>query len=187
MPTRCQEDIIRYRQITLEGDFLGPLPANKDSEERNTYTFCGIKLSEIGFDFISEEAKEGKLPKNILACLTDVTAFSIMDRCQSWSIKEKWSNALLKHEQGHFDISEIWARRLNKKLQDMVRTGLCGRGKTEKEAEADLKKDVDNIFEKHVKNEDEMQKKYDEETKDGRDNTKQTIWNKNISELLKEG
>ena len=185
MPTRCQEDIIQYRQITLKDDFLGPIPANIDSKEGDAYAFCGIKLSKIGFDFINEKAKKGNLPKYIRACLTDVTAFSIMDRCQSWSIKKKWSNELRKHEQGHFDISEIWARKLDKKLQEMVRNELCGRGRTEKEAEADLKKDIDNLFETYVEDEDEMQKKYDKETKNGKNNKQQTSWNEKLSDLLK--
>jgi Bacterial protein of unknown function (DUF922) len=140
----------------------------------------GIETSEYEFKFVPEKDKKGKGTGQ--ACITKISAYSVMDRCKSGSIKEKQTPKLLKHEQGHFDISEIWARRLNKKLQ-----GLCGRGKTVKEAEDDLKKEVDKLFDEHFKDLDKMQKDYDKETEGSRNDAKQTEWNKKISDLLKAG
>jgi Bacterial protein of unknown function (DUF922) len=158
----------------LEVDFLGLVPANVGSSEGGAYTSCGIELSDIGYHLIRERSQNEK----ILTCLTDVTAFSRMDRCKSWSIKEKWTDALRRHEQGHFDISEIWARMLDKKLQEMVRTGTCG------ESLDEIVKNVEDLYDEYISDKDEMQEKYDQETKGGRDDEKQTTWSKEISDLL---
>lgn len=70
---------------------------------------------------------------------------------------------------------------LDKQLQEMVRTWPCG------ESLDELVKNVEELYEYYIRDKDEMQEKYDQETKDGRDDEKQTTWSKEISYLPKAG
>ena len=128
-----------------------------------------------------DSSKVSREKSGFLACIVNARASSYMDSCKSGYIVKEKSVKLLKHEQGHFDISEIWARKLNKKLQ-----GLCGRGKTVKDATDDLQKQVQKAYDESERDRDKMEKDYDKETKGGTDDAKQAEWDKMISDLLKQ-
>lgn len=81
---------------------------------------------------------------------------------------------VLKHEQGHFDITEIYARKLFKALREYR----FNRNTVEK--------DVDKIYDDVLKEKDEMQRQYDRETDFSRDKEKQREWLKKIDVMLNE-
>jgi len=83
---------------------------------------------------------------------------------ESWVDPNKKSDALLAHEQGHFDLAEVYARKLRKKLSELA--SLC----------EDKKKFADAVKEALRQNSDELRKaeeKYDEDTNHGDDADKQ--------------
>lgn len=71
----------------------------------------------------------------------------------SWT-KNRANDHLLAHEQLHFDISELFARKLR---QEIAETTFNSRGKT-------LMSDISEIYQKKMKELANFQKKYDEET-----------------------
>jgi hypothetical protein len=99
---------------------------------------------------------------------------AVMEPDNSWATAAgKKDQQLLKHEQGHFDLSEVFARKLRKALSDLPEP--CD----EEAVQAVIdKNDVDHQAE---------QKKYDDETKHGTDKKQQQAWEKSIADQLKAG
>ena len=93
------------------------------------------------------------------------------DKNLSWGrIKNDY---ILAHEQGHFDIAEIHARKLNKLL------------KAYKFNSRTVAKDVNTIYEKVMKEHHAFQSQYDQETNYSRDFKLQDEWITKIQDELK--
>lgn len=94
------------------------------------------------------------------------------EKKRSWGlVKNDW---ILKHEQGHFDIAEIFARKLNKSVSEYQFN------------RASFKKDLDGIYKSVVDEKENFQQQYDDETDYSRNKTKQEEWLKKIGSELKE-
>jgi hypothetical protein len=81
---------------------------------------------------------------------------------------------ILQHEQGHFDITEIFARRLAKEIKEY------------KFNPRKYKEDLGKIYQRLMDEKEEYQNKYDLETDYSRDKEKQAEWLKKIEEELEE-
>ena len=93
-------------------------------------------------------------------------------RNRSWGLHR--TDYILSHEQGHFDIAEIFARRLNMKISAYrINRSTC-------------KEDLKNIYEQVVHEKEEMQEAYDRETNHSINKEKQAEWLKKIETLLLE-
>ena len=93
--------------------------------------------------------------------------------------KESWtrnteSSELLAHEQLHFDITELFARKLRKKLSELADP--CGKGSSK----------VQGIYNSNFKLLNEYQTRYDKQTKHGLNEKEQAEWINKISKELKE-
>ncbi len=94
------------------------------------------------------------------------------DKNASWGrVKNDY---ILSHEQGHFDIAEIYTRKLNKALKEY------------KINTSSLSQDVNKIYEKTMREHQEMQAQYDEQTKFSIDTQQQEQWLKKIKNQLDE-
>ena len=100
-----------------------------------------------------------------------VNAF--FNRSRSWK-KATAGYKVLKHEQGHFDITEIFARKLYEALQNY------------KFNKRSFKKDIGEIYQSIVSQKEEMQKAYDGETDHSRNRKLQYEWLEKIQGLLNE-
>jgi hypothetical protein len=145
----------------------------KKGESIDAKIKSGIGTSNYTITFM-----KGK-KKKILGSVVGIKASSYMDRCESGVVKGKETDKLLKHEQGHFDISEIWARKLHKALQ-----GLECEGNTEDEAGDALDKKIDKIIDDHGKKMEKMCADYEKETNHGREEAPQAAWCAKIAALL---
>ena len=96
---------------------------------------------------------------------------SVFSTKESWS-KNKKSDRLLFHEQLHFDITEIYARRLYKELTSLKNA--CNNS-------ALLNKTTDRVFEEWKHQED----LYDKETNHGLDLEKMKLWAEKVNAELK--
>jgi hypothetical protein len=100
----------------------------------------------------------------------DITCY--FSKTKSWGLMK--TDYILAHEQGHFDITEIFARKLNEALQNYdfnKRT---------------FKKDVSDIYNSIVSQKEEFQKIYDRETDHSRKRKIQYEWLEKIQKLLDE-
>ncbi|MCD6367228.1 MAG: hypothetical protein J7L46_06800 [Bacteroidales bacterium] len=91
----------------------------------------------------------------------------------SYYIKKDKSPELLKHEQGHFDICEIFARKFRKQLQTTTFNQNSAGSGTEK------------IYKQILKDLQKFQILYDKETKHSTDTAMQAKWNIKIAKMVK--
>ncbi len=98
---------------------------------------------------------------------------NFFDTKLSWS-KNKTSAPLLAHEQAHFDITEIYTRKILVKLNAIASEETIRNGTLNKES---------SILLKEWKS---FQKKYDDETNHGIIANKQKEWEEKVAALLKE-
>ena len=93
-------------------------------------------------------------------------------RIKSWGLMK--TDYILAHEQGHFDITEIFARKLNEALlnYDFSRRT--------------FKRDINELYQSIVRQKEEYQNMYDNETDHSRDRKTQYDWLEKIQKLLEE-
>lgn len=91
---------------------------------------------------------------------------------KSWALMK--TDYILAHEQGHFDITEIFARRLNQALQNYQFN------------KRTFKRDISQIYQSIVDEKEEYQKTYDAETDHSRNRKIQYDWLEKIDSLLTE-
>ena len=94
------------------------------------------------------------------------------DKTRSW-VRIR-NNEVLAHEQGHFDIAEIYARKLSKAMHDYR-----FQPKT-------VSKDVNEIYDSMMNQHKLAQNQYDKETDYSRNRTSQELWLKKIQQQLNE-
>lgn len=90
----------------------------------------------------------------------------------SWTIN-RTSDYLLQHEQLHFDIAELHARKLRKRLGEL-------RGLTF----SNLRQKVHAIYQDLQKQHENFQQRYDAETNHSNNQRMQKVWNSKVEQLL---
>jgi hypothetical protein len=93
-------------------------------------------------------------------------------KTESWTRSQ--SEMLLKHEQGHFDITEIYARYLRKKLNN------------KQFKKNTVSKELENIYNKIEQEKNNYQDTYDKETVHGKNSEKNREWEERILKQLDE-
>jgi hypothetical protein len=93
-------------------------------------------------------------------------------KVKSWGSMK--TDYILAHEQGHFDITEIYARKLHEALKNY------------KFSKRTFKKDIGEIYQSIVSQKESMQKTYDGETDHSRDRKVQYEWLEKIQTMLDE-
>ena len=91
---------------------------------------------------------------------------------QSWGLHK--TAYILAHEQGHFDIAEIYARKLNQEMQEYIFNRRT------------YEKDLRKIYNKVMQEKEDFQNRYDKETRHSINREKQFAWLDQIDELLEE-
>ena len=89
----------------------------------------------------------------------------------SWYKRGNVSDYILEHEQTHFDISELFARKLRKK---MVETGFS----------SNPKKEIDAIYQKNEQERRAFQNRYDAETDHSKNPEAEYIWRELVKTQL---
>ena len=137
-------------------DFKGPVDA---ASKFHATTYCEI------FSKYNWTLKDNKYTFTF-------TTGSYLNTLRSWSVKEKQTPQLLRHEQLHFDIAELFACIYLQRLNQNVYT-------------AEFKTTLDQINEDNLRNLKTMQDLYDEQTDHSKDKYMQTKWEIYIADLLK--
>ncbi len=124
----------------------GPLKHNefrKDAED--AIPGRAKTMARVMYSYRTQIERKG--PERFQVQLTSLDAYSVFLPKESW-----WSYrnsiALLDHEQGHFDIAEITARRLELAVRQAIKKGqsIGGFGKTLKQANAELSKKLQRVI-----------------------------------------
>jgi hypothetical protein len=157
-PCKAQEDSAipwnAHRKLSW-ADFRGkPL---------KTAWAAATTASGISYEYTAQEKGEG------YEVDFKIGAFFYPDK--SWYQQELCDELVLGHEQLHFDISELYARKMSKIMAETRFT---------KNARAEVKA----IYKSILKELGAFQLKYDHETNYSRDKEKQLHWNKKINMAL---
>lgn len=97
---------------------------------------------------------------------------SRFSQTRSWGLHK--TAYILSHEQGHFDIAEVFARKLHKKMSEY------------KFNSKTYQKDLKKIYEEILEEKEETQNAYDSETRHSINKEKQAEWLKKIEKMLEE-
>lgn len=108
----------------------------------------------------------------VLGDSASVTLIAYFDRNKSWANKRHTDSLFLKHEQGHFDLTEAYARKLRKKISSIR----PGRDKFSEE----IKKFYNWAWDDLQK----QQEAYDKATDHGAVDFAQRVWDAHIENLL---
>ncbi|MGY4706167.1 DUF922 domain-containing protein [Candidatus Bipolaricaulota sp. J31] len=100
---------------------------------------------------------------------------------RSWVRPWAMTPEVLRHEQAHFDIAEVYRRLLELSLSDLSSTG-----RSPEEAIARLKALAAVVFREMEVRMDRVQRLYDEETSHGRDPQAQREWERRIARWLRD-
>lgn len=136
-------------------DFQGPIPANETFIKATTAAVIEVSFEQVGN-------------------MVHVTVINYFKKNESWMMNEAKIEYALNHEQGHFDIAEIYARKIRKKLQE-TKLNPHKNG-------AEITKIFEKIGKKHL----QAQKKYDKATSYSIKEKNQKEWTKKIADELKE-
>lgn len=136
-------------------DFLGSVP-KLDSH---------IALSRVEIQYESQVDKAGKMTMDIKG---------VFIKELSWVKADKKSDQILKHEQYHFNLTEVWARKLRKEIS------------LKKWEVKNYEKEFNALFKKHISQSLKEQLRYDTETDNSRIVEKQTEWEQQIDRELNE-
>ena len=98
--------------------------------------------------------------------------YSRFSKTRSWGLHK--TAYILSHEQGHFDIAEVFARKLHKKMSEF---------KFDKRT---YQKDLEKIYRDVTKEKEDTQNQYDKETNHSINKTEQLLWLKKIAAMLEE-
>jgi hypothetical protein len=97
---------------------------------------------------------------------------SYFNQMNSWSKKSEETEALLSHEQLHFDIAEVHARELRKRFSER------------KFDKSNFKQEISKVFREVLDDCHKIQKQYDNETEHGLNDSLQTKWSNDVSYFL---
>lgn len=97
---------------------------------------------------------------------------SFFNKDESWYFPHLVNDHILQHEQTHFDISELHARKLRKRL-------------SQKKFSKDIKNEIHIIYTQVEAERKKMQRQFDSETNHSQDIKKEAAWTKNIAAQLK--
>jgi hypothetical protein len=97
---------------------------------------------------------------------------SRFSKTRSWGLHK--TDYILSHEQGHFDIAEVFARKLHKKMSEY------------KFSRKTYEKDLRKIYNEVTEEKEKTQNEYDGETRHSINKEKQAEWLKKIEKMLEE-
>ena len=86
------------------GDFQGAQPANAGQQMEAAYIVTTIKMS--AGTYVDRNGSSG-----YVGFYTDIVVANYMNPNKSWVLAPAASASVLAHEQGHFDLSEVYRRK----------------------------------------------------------------------------
>ena len=159
LQAQTEEEKLAWEENALTWqDFKGPVDPNSP--------FFANTTSGISYSWSMRSSARGK------EYSYEVFSFFIPER--SWVRAGGGSSNLLAHEQLHFDITELYARKLRKALVEF-----------DFENSRDVKSALQNLYKKMETERALLQKKFDAETEHSIDEAAQLKWQKFVTEELK--
>lgn len=150
-------------KLTWDKDFpqenrLAKRPDNKGNVDAGTHPAWKHSIPEF--------ERKGQL---VVIKTVDVTLYLV--RKDNWVVKDKMVDELLKHEQGHYDLTALLARDYYKAMK-----------KTSAASVEEMNKKLRSLDERYQQKYDNLHReRYDKQTEHGAKKSAQETWNKSIA------
>ncbi|MEO7984869.1 MAG: DUF922 domain-containing protein [Bacteroidota bacterium] len=139
------------RKLTWADYKAAPNPSSDAAASTTTYLAIKYDINSAGFSYKID---------------------SRFSKTKSWGLHK--TAYILSHEQGHFDIAEIFARKLNQRMSEY------------KFNKKTYQKDLKRIYDEVTREKEEIQEQYDRETNHSIRKEEQGDWLKKITVMLDE-
>ncbi|MEO6611950.1 MAG: DUF922 domain-containing protein [Chitinophagaceae bacterium] len=139
------------RKLTWSDYKASPNPESDAAASTTTYLGIDYNISSTSFSFKIQ---------------------SLFSKTRSWGLHK--TPYILSHEQGHFDIAEVYARKLHKEMSEY------------KFNKKTYQKDLQKIYNEVTGEKEDVQNEYDRETRHSINKEKQAEWLKKIAKMLEE-
>lgn len=178
---------IRYRALE-RGDFQrkDPPPVVKQGPyELGAQTCAYVKTSsDVRIDLLKTVEPNGS--ERVEGRLANLRFEAWMDRdCSWWNPTNNDVPYTLEHEQIHFAISEIAARKLNREAQKLMRSLHVTAG-TQDEVVAEIQGEVKALLDEYNDESLERNEDFDEDTSVGKNPKRQKQWRETVNRELAE-
>ena len=157
-----------WREMTWE-DFRGPIARGHQSAGIATTILAELKRTDL------VQQDDGLWTARPL----DVPVYAVMNKLVSGVMRGQKADSTLAHEQIHFDIAEIHARRLNAEVYAIEAVS-----DSRQNARIKLWRAIQKLHTEGMKLFNEMQASYDSETAHGTRKKSQKQWSEKVKDLL---
>lgn len=165
------------RPLTWD-DFVGPVPADADPE-RVAATAASLSWS---YAYAVEQSRDACVYR-----ILDIQVRATFDPKESWVRTGHRTAAVLLHEQGHFDIAELYKERFEEDTRELVSSARECRGSNERKiarfVERDLNGLIGSAFDELWRTYRARQDAYDDETRHGMNTQAQASWTEQLQNL----
>jgi hypothetical protein len=150
----------------LSWDDFQPLNrAPADSHGNNARVSASLDVVESGYTEIGRRRFQ----------LTSATVAITLEKAQSWVVRRSRTSALLRHEQGHMDITGLAAHELGRRLTRLTDTSVDGLKAKGRQTVKDFESRLEAL---HAR--------YDRETDHGRSQSQQQRWEHLIADSIRD-
>lgn len=180
---RKEPGLRKYADGPLKAaDFAGKPPDTLPAQEGIRIVANTHSIIRYNYRYQSQESRLGRWT----ATLSQFDCFAAIDPDQCWNMDLE-SRRVLDHEQGHFDLAEIWARRAAERMRELSKAGkLAARGENEAGAKKLLNQRVEAAMKQIFDSLQADQEAYDRETRHGTHSQRQREHRQRHRELLQE-
>lgn len=136
--------------------------------------FKGKQRQNAGSIVVAETNCGIALETSLAGLLADahIYVFNTFDKRASWVKPDKKLPTILEHEQGHWDICELYTRELQQRFDALQIKGVL------------MSETINHIYEQVTKEYEATQQRYENETQHGQEAEQQAIWTNRIQEAL---
>ena len=178
-------DTIRYRTLT-RADFLGATmpPMFGDDPNSLAAATCVYIRSAPGMEVVTQGLADGRVE----ARARNIGFVALMDRGCSWWNERRAAQSpayVLQHEQIHFAILEVQARRMTASAPEIAASTTTQAG-SEADAVAECKASVEAWMQEQIEEAMERSTEFDEDTSVGINLKEQQAWHEQLQRELNE-
>ncbi len=155
-------------------DFCSPPPANASS-------LVDVAAIHMTIRWSASYAIRNQGGSTWVGTVESLSVLNAMDTARSWVVANRQSPQALSHEQTHFNLNEVYRRKMESALRCQQATGTTAEA-TQSALAQKLHQTADALLDRAA----EMQSQYDRETRHGSDAAKQAEWNQRVMKWLEQ-
>jgi hypothetical protein len=183
----ADEALIRYRELSQQDFKASQLPENSSPYAKKIGAVTCARISTTpDTGFVSREIRDPSGEPSVEARFERLGFMALMDRtCSWWNPNDALPiDYVLQHEQIHFAITELGARRLHASAPEIV-DSFSGTAATHEQARAAIKAELERLIRGAMEEVSKRHRDFDEDTSGKYDPEAQAQWFETVLQELK--